>query len=75
VTFPGENAVSYVLQVVDPRKPLNALTYRIGQATNGSFASTATIKPAKSTRTLTIEVDATDPVGNTAASARTLRLR
>ena len=75
VTFPGESTVSYVLQVVDPRKPLNALAYKIGQATNGSLTSTATIKPAKSTRTLTIKVDAADPVGNEAASQKTVRLR
>jgi hypothetical protein len=75
VTFPGDSTVSYVLQVVDPRKPLNALAYKIGRTTNGSLTSTATIKPAKSTRLLRIKVDATDPVGNEAGSAKTVRLR
>jgi hypothetical protein len=75
VTFPGEDAVSYVLQVVDPRKPLNALVYRLGQTTNGSVTSAATIRPATSTRILEIKVQASDAVGNDADAAKTVRLR
>lgn len=75
VTFPGDDAVSYVLQVVDPRKPLNALVYKIGQTTSGSFASAARIRPAKSTRMLEIEVEADDAVGNDANASKTVRLR
>ncbi len=74
-TFPGDAAVSYVLQVVDPRKPLNALVYRVGQTANGSLAAAARIRPAKSTRSLEIKVAATDPVGNDATAAKTVRLR
>jgi hypothetical protein len=75
VTFPGESAVSYVLQVVDPRKPLNALVYRVGRTTTGSIASAARIRPAKSTRTLAVKVAASDAVGNDATAAKTVRLR
>lgn len=75
VTFPGDDAVSYVLQVVDPRKPLNALVYRIGQTATGSLASAIRIRPAKSTRTLEVRIAATDAVGNDATAAKTIRLR
>jgi hypothetical protein len=75
VTFPGESTVSYVLQVADPRRPLNALVYKVGQTENGSVTTTSRLKPAKSTRTLAIKVDASDPVGNGGTATKTVRLR
>jgi hypothetical protein len=73
--FPGDAAVSYVLQVVDPRNPLNAFVYRVGQVTSGALTVAARIRPAKSTRTVEIRIQASDPVGNEASGAKTVRLR
>jgi hypothetical protein len=73
--FPGDAAVSYVLQVADPRKPLNAFVYKVGQATNGGLTVIARIRPPKSTRSVEIKLQASDPVGNEASGVKAVRLR
>jgi hypothetical protein len=74
LAFVGEADVSYVLQVVDPRKPGNAFVYKVGRTTSGNVTSTSRLK-TKHTKTLQIEVTAADAVGNEATAEKTLRLR
>ena len=74
LAFAGDADVSYVLQIVDPRKPGNAFVYKVGQTASGSAASTSRIRP-KNTRTLQIKVSAADSVGNEATFEKALRLR
>jgi hypothetical protein len=75
LTFTGDLAVSYVLQVVDPKKPGNAFAYKLGSTTNGSASQTFRIRPPKNLRTVALEIDAEDAVGNAASFAKALRLR
>ena len=71
----GGGPFSYLLQVVDPRKPSNALVYKPGQTTTGAVSSTSRIRPPKRTRVLQLRITASDAVGNQAAFTKTLRLR
>jgi hypothetical protein len=66
--------VSYRLEVVDPRKPLNLLAWKKGQATTTSIA-TLRVRPSKSTRSLQVKIDASDTVGNDASFTKTFRLK
>jgi hypothetical protein len=66
--------VSYRLEVVDPRKPLNLLGWKKGETTATSVA-TVRIHPAKTTRVLQLKIAANDAVGNAATFTRTVRLR
>ena len=67
--------VVYTVQVVDPRKPVHVLAYRVGQTRTGSATLTVRVKPAKRTRTLQVKIDASDAVGNESSLAKTVRLR
>ena len=71
----GGGPFSYLLQVVDPRKPSNALVYKPGQTTTGAVSSTSRIRPAKRTRVLQLKITASDAVGNEPAFTKALRLR
>ena len=75
MTDTGGGLVSYVLQIVDPSKPLNALVFKVGQTTTGTVAGTFRLKPAKTVRTVQVKVDATDAVGNQAAFTKTIRVK
>jgi hypothetical protein len=75
LTDNGGDLVSYVLQVVDPRKPRSTLIYKLGQTTSGSAALTFRIKPTKGTRAVRVEVVAGDAVGNEASATKLLRLK
>jgi len=70
----GGGSVSYVLQIVDPKKPTRAFIYKLGQ-TAGSLTSAFRIKVPTTMRAVRLVVDATDAVGNTAAFSRTIRLK
>jgi hypothetical protein len=71
----GGELVSFRLQVVDTRKPIRVLAYKVGQTTTGTAKSTVQVKPAKQTRILQLKIDANDAVGNEATSVKTIRLR
>ena len=66
--------VSYRLEVVDPRKPLNLLAWKKGETTATSVA-TVRVHPAKTTRVLQLNIAANDAVGNKAAFTKTVRLK
>jgi hypothetical protein len=74
LTDAGGGVVSYILQVVDPKKPTNAFVYKVGRAT-GAVTSRFRIKVPKKTHLAQIKIDASDAVGNTSTLAKTLRLR
>jgi hypothetical protein len=71
----GSDLVSYVLQIVDPRKPLHAFFYKVGQTTTGTVISSIRIKVPTTMRVVRIRVDANDAVGNTSAFSKTIRLK
>jgi len=71
----GSDLVSYVLQIVDPHKPLHAFFYKVGQTTTGTVISSARIKVPRTMRAVQIRVDASDAVGNTSALSKTIRLK
>jgi hypothetical protein len=75
MTDTGGDLVSYVLQIADPRRPSNALVYKLGQTTTGTVQSRFRIKVMKTTRVLQTRIDASDAVGNAAALTKTVRLR
>ena len=75
MTENGGGAVSYALQLVDPRKPSNAIVFKTGQTTSGTVTKSFRIRVGKHTRRLRLKVDATDAVGNESAFAKTFRLR
>jgi hypothetical protein len=66
--------VSYRLEIVDPRKPLNLLGWKKGETTATSVA-TVRVHPAKTTRVLQLNIAANDAVGNDATFTKTVRLR
>jgi hypothetical protein len=66
-------SISYVLQVVDPKHPAKAFVYRVGRA-SGIVAATARIKVPSGMRAVRLQVEATDPVGNSSTLSRTIRL-
>jgi hypothetical protein len=63
------------LQVIEPKRPSNALVYKVGRTTTGTVTSTFRIKTSKGARALQVKIDATDAVGNGAALTKTLRLK
>jgi len=67
-------AVSYRLEVVDPRKPFNLLAWTKGETTTTSIAMLR-VRPAKSIRILQLKIAASDAVGNVASFAKTFRLK
>ena len=71
---PEGGVVSYRLEVVDPRKPLNLLGWKKGETTATSIAAVR-VHPAKTTRTLQLKIVANDAVGNDATFTRTVRLK
>jgi hypothetical protein len=66
--------VSYRLEVVDPRRPLNLLAWKRGETTATSVAALR-VHPAKTTRILQLKIAANDAVGNDTTFTRTLRLK
>jgi hypothetical protein len=74
LTDSGGGGVSYVLQIVDPKKPTRAFVFKLGQ-TAGDVASTFRIKVPTTMRAVRLKVDASDAVGNPAAFSRTIRLK
>jgi hypothetical protein len=67
--------VSYQLQVVDPKRPTKALVFKLGETSTGSTTSSFRITVAKTTRTVRVEVTASDAYGNEATLAKLVRLR
>jgi hypothetical protein len=67
-------SVSYVLQLVDPKRPTKAFVYRVGQAA-GTLTSTVRITVPAAMRAVRLQLDAADPVGNASTLSRTIRLR
>ena len=67
------SAVAYELRVIDPRSRLE--TFRSGETETGTASLVLRVKPTKRTRIMQVRIAATDPVGNAAQLARTLRLR
>jgi len=67
------NVVSYELKVIDPRNRLEVSKF--GETSTGTVSLSLRVRPTKRTRVLRIEVEATDPVGNAAQLARTLRIK
>ena len=70
----GGGPVSYVLQIVDPKKPTRAFIFKLGQ-TAGAVTSAFRIKVPTSMRAVQLKIDSTDAVGNTAAFSRSIRLK
>ncbi len=71
----GGGAVSYALQLVDPRKPSTAIVFKTGHTATGSVTRSFRIRVGKHTRRLRLKVDASDALGNQSAFAKTFRLR
>ena len=71
----GGGAVSYALQLVDPRRPSNAIVFKTGNTATGSVTRSFRIRVGKHTRRLRLKVDASDALGNQSAFAKTFRLR
>jgi hypothetical protein len=65
--------VSYVLRLVDPRKPLVGIVFKNGTAI-GTAVSTFRAKLPRTMRLARVKVDASDAVGNASAAAKTVRL-
>src|SRR6476660_8237410 len=53
----GGGAVSYALQLVDPRKPSNAIVFKTGNTATGSVTRSFRIRVGKHTRRLRLKVD------------------
>jgi hypothetical protein len=69
----GGGLVSYVLQIVDPKKPTRAFVFKLGQAAR-DVTPIFRIKVPTTMRAVQLKIDSTDPVGNTAAFSRSIRL-
>lgn len=70
----GGGPVSYVLQLVDPRKPLVGLVSKSGQTATGTAVSTFRVGLSPTERFARIKVAASDAVGNAAVAVKTIRL-
>jgi len=70
----GGGPISYVLQIVDSKRPTRAFIYKLGQA-DRDVTSAFRIKVPTTMRAVQLKVDSTDAVGNTAAFARSIRLK
>lgn len=75
LTDTGGGPVSYILQVVDPRRPSNTFVYKLGQTATGTATSSFRIKVSQKTRVVEIRIDASDAVGNESAFAQKIRLK
>jgi hypothetical protein len=75
LTDTGSELVSYVLQIVEPKRPSNALAFKVGRTTTRTVTTTLRIKTSKGARTVQIKIDASDAVGNEAAFMKTMRLK
>jgi len=71
----SHTSCSYQLQIVDAKKPSNALVFKLEKTASGSVTKSFRIKVGKHTRRVAAKVDATDAVGNQSAFAKTFRLR
>jgi hypothetical protein len=74
VVLAFDDAVTYLVQVVDPRRPKSFLLYKPGTSA-GAVTSTFRVKPAKGARSLRLTIAASDTVGNDATAETTVRLR
>jgi hypothetical protein len=74
LTDAGGGSVSYVMQVLDGRKPSNVLVFKTGSTATGTLASRFRIKVPTQTRSVRLEIQATDAVGNESAFSKTVRL-
>lgn len=70
----AEGATSWRLVVSDRRKPLLPLASKSCQSANGTIRVVIQLRPPKGTRTLRLQLDGTDPVGNHASFVKPLRL-
>jgi hypothetical protein len=70
---PAGNDVSYELTVIDPRTSLR--TSKFGETSTGRASVGLRVRPTKRTRVLRVEIDASDPFGNTAHLTTTRRIR
>ena len=70
-----DDAVSYLVQVVDPRKPKSFLVYKPGTTTGGTVTRSIRLRPAKDARSMRVTVTASDAVGNEATATTAVRLR
>jgi hypothetical protein len=75
LTDNGGGPISYTLQLVDPRKPSNAIAFKLGTTGTGSLTRKLRIKVAKRTRRVQLKIHASDALGNESAFAKTFRLR
>ena len=75
VTDAESDAIAYVLQVADPRKPSATLVYKVGKTAPGTVTATFRIKAPKGAKVLRITLDATDAVGNQASIAKVTALK
>jgi hypothetical protein len=67
--------MSYIVDVVDPRKPFSSLVYKLGSISSGTLTVNRRVKVRRGTRFLRIKIDVSDAVGNQSAFAKTIRLR
>jgi hypothetical protein len=72
---PEGNPVAYRLRVIDPHRPVDPLVSKAGETSAAAVTFVVRVHPTARTRALQVRLDASDPVGNASAAARTLRLR
>jgi hypothetical protein len=70
-----DGPMSYIVDVVDPRKPFSSLVYKLGSISSGTLTVNRRVKVRRGTRFLRIKIDVSDAVGNQSAFAKTIRLR
>jgi hypothetical protein len=70
----AEGATSWRLVVSDRRKPLLPLASKTGESANGTIRIVIKLRVPKGVRTLRLQADGTDAVGNHASSVKPLRL-
>jgi hypothetical protein len=70
----GGNPVSYALSLVDPTS-LSALFRKSGRTSSGTLSLACTVRPSSRARSLRLEIEASDPVGNESSLRRAVRLR
>jgi len=70
----GGGTVSYTLTIVDPAT-LDTLVRKTGSTSGAAIAASFSVKPAARGRSLRLEIDASDQVGNAATLKRTIALK
>lgn len=70
----GGGAVSYTLEVLNPKKRTVTYAYKTGQAT-GIVTRKFRIKVPRTRRVVELKIGASDPVGNVSAASKKIRLR